>query len=245
MNADPVLIALAFSSLAALMGGVGALAFVNRKPSTVMLGVANSLAAGLMLGAAYALLVVGQEGLSLRHAAGAVAGIIYVFLSHRAAGASELELNRLDGVEDTYGYTVLLVGTLHGAAEGLAIGVAMAVSVPFGLFMALAIGVHNVPEGAVLSAILSSRGRSLPAAAALAVMANIGQILLTVVAFAVINAAPAALPWISGFAVGALVYLVMAELLPEGYREAGHTSVALAAIVALGLIVILSGLQLR
>jgi zinc transporter ZupT len=43
-----------------------------------------------------------------------------------------------------------------------------------------------------------------------------------------------------GFAAGALVYLVMAELLPECYRQAGPTSIALVTIVAMGIVVLLS-----
>ena len=48
-----------------------------------------------------------------------------------------------------------------------------------------------------------------------------------------IQESPAVLPWALGFAAGALIYLVMADLLPESYREAGSTSIALAVILAL------------
>jgi hypothetical protein len=42
-------------------------------------------------------------------------------------------------------------------------------------------------------------------------------------------------------AVGALLYLVMAELLPHCYRQAGHTSIALVAILSMGMVVLLAG----
>ena len=52
---------------------------------------------------------------------------------------------------------------------------------------------------------------------------------------------PVVLPWALGFAVGALTYLVLVELLPESYRQAGHTSIALVALVAMGIVVLLRG----
>jgi zinc transporter ZupT len=56
-----------------------------------------------------------------------------------------------------------------------------------------------------------------------------------------ITAAPGIRPWTLGFAVGALFHLVMVELLPESYRQAGHRSIALVTIVAMGMVVLLSG----
>jgi zinc transporter ZupT len=50
------------------------------------------------------------------------------------------------------------------------------------------------------------------------------------------------LPWALGFAVGGLIYLVMAELLPECYRQAGRRTIALVTIVAMGIVVLLGGL---
>ncbi len=243
---DPVLTVLLYATLAAGMGAMGVVPMLGRRQiSLFALGVANALAAGLMLGAAYALMLEGLDRVPLGGAIGALLGALYVNLTHRALGTSDLDLNRLDGVDPTYGYKVLLVDTLHGAAEGLAIGVAMVVNLTFGAFVALAIALHNIPEGIVLSAILRSRGARVHEAAGLAVAANIGQVLLAVATFAILAAAPGALPWVLGFAVGTLVYLVMAELLPECYRQAGATSVALVTITALGMIVVLSGLGIR
>ncbi len=58
-----------------------------------------------------------------------------------------------------------------------------------------------------------------------------------------VGAVPAVLPWAIGFAVGSLIYLVLAELLPESYRQAGHTSIALVTLVTMGIVVGLGGLQ--
>src|SRR3970282_1606429 len=137
------------------------------------------------------------------------------------------------------GYQVVLVNTLHAGHEGVAIGAAMLVSLHFGISMAMALAVHNIPEAMVLTSILAGRGVRVHHAAALAVAANVNQVLVAVVTFAVVGALPALFPWAVGFAVGALIYLVLAELLPESYQQAGHTSIALVTLVAKGIVVAL------
>ena len=239
---DPTLTVLIYSSLAAGAAALGAVPLGARERLPLAwIGWANALAAGLMLGAAYALMVAGLDRAPARGAAGALLGIGFVFSTHAASGTEDLDLNRLDETGPAYGYQLLLVNTLHAAPEGIAIGAAMAVSLPFGIFMALAIAVHNVPEATVFSSILTSRGVRLRDAAGLSVAANVNQVLLAIVTFAIVSAAPSVLPWALGFAVGALIYLVMAELLPECYRQAGRSSIALVTIVAMGMVVWLSG----
>ena len=70
---------------------------------------------------------------------------------------------------------------------------------------------------------------------------NVGQILLAVTTLAVVTAAPSALPWALGFAVGSLVQLVLMELLPESYHQTGQTSIAMVTVVTLGVVVLAQG----
>ena len=241
---NPTLSVLLYASLAAGVSALGAvpLAVRGRLP-LAWIGWANAAAAGLMLGVAHALVSAGMERDALRVAVGAALGIGFVALAHRATRTGNLDLNRLDETRPEYGYQVLLVSAMHAAAEGVAIGSAMALSVPFGAFTAAATALHNIPEATVLSAILTSRGVRRRDAAGLAVAADVNQVLLAVATYAVIAAAPALLPWAVGFAVGALIYLVMAELLPEAYRQTGRTSIALATILAMAIVVLLDTLR--
>ncbi len=243
---DPTLTVLLYSSLAAASAGLGVVPLlVRQRLPQAWIGWANALAAGLMLGAAYAILVVGLETAGIERvplsgAVGALLGIAFVYWTHWVSGTAELDLNRLQETASEYGYQVILINAHHAAAEGIAIGVAFLVSVPFGVFMALAIAVHNIPEATVLSAILTGRGARLRDAVGLSIGTNVSQVLLSIVTFALVAAAPGLFPWAVGFAVGALVYLVMAELLPECYRQAGPTSIGLVTIVAMGIVVLLS-----
>lgn len=242
----PTLAVLAYSGLALLWAGLGAVpvALRQRLPSS-WLGWANAVAAGLMLGIAYTLMAAGLGRTPLLGAAGAVLGIGFLYWTHGVAGTHELDLDRLGETAPDYGYQLVLVNTLHTAPEGIAIGVAMTLSPSLGAFTALAIAVHNVPEAAVLAAVLSSRGLTLPRAVGAAAATRISQVLFAVTTFAVAAAAPAVVPWALGVAVGALLYLVMAELLPHCYRQAGHTSIALVAILAMGIVVLLLGAGVR
>lgn len=242
LDLDPILTVLVWASAAAFAAGLGVLprAALGRLPLAV-LGWGNALAAGLMLGVAFVLLTEGLPTGIGYGALGGALGVGVVLLTHALTGTAELDLNALDDLDPAYGYQVVLVNTLHAAWEGVAIGAAMLVSVPFGVSMAVALAIHNVPEAMVLTEILAARGVRLTHAAALAVGANLNQVMMAVVTFAVVSAVPAALPWAVGVAVGALLQLLLSELLPESYRQAGHTSIALVALLAMGMVVAFHG----
>ncbi|MFW5947418.1 MAG: ZIP family metal transporter [Gemmatimonadota bacterium] len=239
---DPTLTVLMYSSLAALAAVVGVLPqAVRGVPSLPAIGWANALAAGLMMGVAYVLLTTGLGDRLAEGGLSALLGIAFVRGTHGLTGTGELDLADLDEAGPVYGYKVLLADTLHAAHEGIAIGAAMTISLPLGISMAVALGVHNIPEAMILSRVLTRQGTGVVQAAGIAAATNINQVLLAVVTFAVATAAPVILPWVVGFAVGALLYLLLVELLPAAYRQAGHTGIALVAIVAMGMVVLLAG----
>ncbi len=239
---NPILVVLLYSSVAAASALLGALPFVaGERFRDAWIGWANALAAGLMLGVAYTLTVEGHDRAPLAGAFGAIAGVAFIYWTRAMSGTADLDLNRTRETSSDYGYKVVLLNSLHSASEGVAIGVAMIVSLEFGIFMALALAVHNVPEATTLCAVLRGRGVRLGDAAGLAVTTNVSQVLLAVVTFAIASAAPAVFPWALGFAMGSLIYLVMVDLLPDSYRRTGHTSIAVLTSVAMGVVVLLKG----
>ncbi len=231
-----------YSSIAAASAALGILPLVNQRLFALRwVGWANALAAGLMLGAAYTLTVAGLDRAVLAGAAGALLGIGFIHGAHALSDTDDIELIAPDQPSSAHASKVFRRNALHAAPEGIAIGAAMAVNLTFGIFMALAMAVHNVPEGTVLCAALRRRHQLLVGAAE-SVAANIPQVLLAVVTFAVVPTATGLLPWALGFAAGTLVYLVMVDPLPEAYRQAGQTSIALVTSVAIGVVVLLNGL---
>jgi ZIP family zinc transporter len=205
------------------MAALGALPLQSGRAVPVRtIGWATALAAGLMIGVAYALLTVGLDRGATQTGVGALAGIAGV----AAARA---------GIHPGNAFSL---GSVHAIPEGVAIGAAMAVSLPFGVTMAATLALHNIPEGTVTIATLRP-GRGLPLSTLLAVAANLNQILFGIATFALAQWAPATLPWLLGVAVGALLHLVAAELLPASYQAAGRTSIALVTIVAVAIVVLL------
>lgn len=239
---QPLAAVLVYSGLSALAAVLGAVPHaLGREPERPVIGWANALAGGLMIGVAYTLLTAGISRSLIPEGAGALLGIGFVRLSHWVAGTGELDVEEAERSAPGDGYKAVLVDALHAADEGIAIGAAMAVSLPLGIAMAATLAVHNIPEAMVLSTVLTRRGSSVAYAAVASVGVNVNQVLLAVASFAVIETFEGTMPVVAGFAVGALMYRTLVELLPESYKQAGETSIALVTLLAMGVVVLLGG----
>lgn len=117
---------------------------------------------------------------------------------------------------------LLLVGvmTAHSAAEGVGVGVAFGGGSDLGLFIALAIAVHNIPEGLAISLTLVPRGVGVGKSAFWSVFSSLPQPLLAVPAFVFVESFGTLLPYGLGFAAGAMTWMVFAELVPEARKDA-------------------------
>jgi ZIP family zinc transporter len=214
----------AWSVLAALAAGLGPF-FIGRK----YLGWANAFAAGMMLGAGYLVMDAGLGRSAPLASAGAALGTIATFSIHGWLGVG------------TRPVTAYLASAVHSAPEGIAMGAAMALSPAFGAFVVLTFAIHNISESAVVISQLEAGGFQRGRATLLAMGARATQILLAIIAYALAVTFELAQPLTLGFAFGALVYLCIAELLPEAYHTAGRTSIAVVASVAAGVVSLLGG----
>ena len=95
-----------------------------------------------------------------------------------------------------------------------------------GLLITVAIAIHNIPEGLAISLVLVPRGTSVRAAAGWSIFSSLPQPLLAVPAFLFVNAFSSILPIGLGFAAGAMVWMVVGELLPEALAAAPRRVVA-------------------
>ncbi len=243
MTAEPILTVLLFSTAAAATAPFGVIPFAILGTVPVpWLGGAFALASGFMLGVGYILMaqgLLGQEALA--PILGAVLGVAYTWWTHRFSGNDDFDIygGPPDEIRE---YKALVLSGLHSASEGVAIGVAMTINLHLGVFTALALAIHNGAEGMALTWTLSRRNVRLAHSAALCFFTNVPQIMLAVTTFSVVSAAPAVLPWTIGFASGALVYLVLTELLPSSYQNGRHTHVSLLVSFSAGGVVLLEGL---
>ena len=223
-----VLVVFAVALATALATGLGVLPFVlTGSPDRAWLGTANGLAAGLMLGASAGLCYEGAGYGLERTAFGVLAGAGFIFVSGRVIDhGRELHLGALHGADARKALLIVGIMTLHSFAEGVGIGVAFGVEETFGLLIGIAIAVHNIPEGLAISLVLIPRGASTRAAAAWSIFSSLPQPFMAVPAFLFVEEFSAFLPVGLGFAAGAMLWLVVADLLPEALQTAGPWRVA-------------------
>jgi zinc transporter ZupT len=129
---------------------------------------------------------------------------------------------------------MLIVGamTMHSFAEGIGLGVAFGGEEALGLLIAIAIAVHNIPEGLAISLVLVSRGASVRSAAGWSIFSSIPQPLMALPAFLFVEEFTGFLPVGLGFAAGAMAWLVVAELLPEAIETTRKPVVAVSVVGA-------------
>lgn len=227
-------------SLAVLTSACGAAPLALRPTlAGEWIGVGSGIAAGVMLAVSGGLAVEGaQRGPGLL-AAGAVAGLLFVRALRRAlAHVGELDLVGLAGGDGGRAVLIVAVLTLHSAAEAIGLGSSFAGSGTFGVTIALALAVHKLPEGFAVSLALVPRGVRLRTAAIFAGLAAAPLPLLALPSFLFVNAFRGVLPAALGFAGGAMVGVVLGEMLPEALRSApprrvfAYGGLALAVTVA-------------
>lgn len=233
--------------------GAGLVFFFKSIRKTILNGMLG-FAAGVMIAASFWSLL--APGIALAEDLGQTAyitaavgflaggGFLYLvdkLLPHLHMG---LDTAKAEGIKTSWQRSVLLVLaiTLHNIPEGLAVGVAFgAVSAGMGttatlagaIALAIGIGLQNFPEGAAVSIPLRregfGRGKAFLYGQASGIVEPIAGVFG---AFAVIRIRPI-LPYALAFAAGAMIYVVIEELIPEAQREEGGSKTDIATIGAM------------
>lgn len=116
--------------------------------------------------------------------------------------------------------------TLHNVPEGMAVGLAFALAAggenPAGAAaLALGIGIQNFPEGAAISLPLRQEGKSLGRAFAGGMLSGVVEPLFGILVVLAAAWARPLMPWLLSFAAGAMLYVVVEELVPQAHSRAG------------------------
>ncbi len=150
--------------------------------------------------------------------------LIDIFLPHLHPGAPHEET---EGVKTTWHRSMLLVSaiTLHNIPEGLAVGVAFGAAAAgdeqtFGAAVALAIGIglQNFPEGAAVSLPLRREGLSRKDSFWWGQLSALVEPVAAVLGAAIVVFMDPLLPYALAFAAGAMIFVVVEELVPEAHR---------------------------
>ncbi|MEE8398093.1 MAG: ZIP family metal transporter [Desulfobacterales bacterium] len=211
---------------------------VNRKVLDGMLG----FAAGVMIAASYWSLLAPAIEMSEGKALPAWLPAVIGFLAGGAFlwGADKIlphlhlgfPMEDAEGIKTSWRRSVLLVLaiTLHNIPEGLAVGVAfgaVAVGHPSStltaaIALAIGIGIQNFPEGLAVSMPLRREGMSRRKSFGYGQLSGMVEPIAAVVGAAVVVLAMPMLPYALSFAAGAMIFVVVEELIPESQRG-NHT----------------------
>ncbi|MFA5260616.1 MAG: ZIP family metal transporter [Candidatus Omnitrophota bacterium] len=207
---------------------------VNRKVLDAMLG----FAAGVMIAASFWSLLAPALEMSKELGVwswfpaafgfllgGAFLRIVDYFMPHLHLG---LPMDQAEGVKTSFRRTTLLIlaVTLHNIPEGLAVGVAIgaaaaglpSATLPAALALAFGIGIQNMPEGLAISAPLRREGISRKKSFFYGQLSGIVEPIASVLGAAVVLVIRPALPYALAFAAGAMIFVVVEEVIPESQQ---------------------------
>ena len=225
-----------FATVTAVATGLGALPSVFiRGMSRRWLGISNAAASGLMLAASFGLVYEGVRYGVFQTVAGALLGLAAIVLArhliedHGGAVAFS-EMGAFDARK-----AVMIVGvmTAHSFTEGVGLGVSFGGGQALGLFITVAIAVHNIPEGLAISLVLVPRGVGAFKAGLWSIFSSLPQPIMAVPAFLFVSTFEPLLPYGLGFAAGAMIWMVFSELVPDALEETSHDLVAVVATLSI------------
>ncbi len=173
-------------------------------------------------------------------AAGFLLGIAFLLLLDRLIPHLHMNSDKAEGLQSKLPKNImmLLAVTLHNIPEGMAVGVVYAgmlygggMSSSAALALAIGIAIQNFPEGAIISMPLKAEGMSKGRAFAAGVISGAVEPLGALLTVAAAGLIVPAMPYLLSFAAGAMIYVVVEELIPE--MSAGeHSNIGTIAFAA-------------
>ncbi len=152
-------------------------------------------------------------------------GILFLLALDRAIPHLHMYAERAEGPRSKAKKTTMMVlaVTLHNIPEGMAVGVVYAglrsgsaeITAGGALALALGIAIQNFPEGAIISMPLHAEGRSKPKAFLDGVLSGAVEPVAAAITVLFSGLIVPAMPYLLSFAAGAMMYVVVEELIPE------------------------------
>lgn len=234
---DPILLALIGTLGTFLATAAGAaMVFLLRTESTkdikhIFLG----FAAGIMIAASvWSLLIPAinmaeQQGKTgwIPAAGGFLLGGFFLYLLDRLLPHLHVDSQNPEGLPSSWKRTTLLIFavTLHNIPEGLAVGLAFgmaaqgssSITLASAVALAIGIGLQNFPEGAAISLPLYQEGLSKTKAFLYGSASGIVEPIAGVTGVLLIGSMEPLMPWLLALAAGAMIYVVVEELIPEAH----------------------------
>ncbi len=257
----PVLLAFLATLFTWLLTAIGASVVfffksLDKKFMNGMLG----LAAGIMIAASFwsllepAFAISEEQGYRIPWipvVSGFLGGTMFIFLidkllPHLHIGSKP---ENAEGIKTQWNRSTLLVMaiTLHNIPEGLAVGVAFASIASTGdvsyimpaIILAIGMGVQNIPEGAAVSLPLRRDGMSRGKAFFWGQFSGFVEVIGGLIGVVAVISAKSILPYALAFSAGAMIYVVIEELIPQAQSEGKTDIPTIGAILGFSLMMIL------
>ena len=225
---------------------------LNNKIQKVLLGFAS----GVMIAASIWSLIMPAIDMSsdmrmpwIPAAVGFLLGIAFLLLLDTIIPHLHLNSDEVEGISGKKKLkksTMLVFAvTLHNIPEGMAVGVVLAgayyrnlpLTMSGALALSIGIAIQNFPEGAIISMPLIGEGYSKPKSFLLGVLSGIVEPIAALITILLIGFIEPILPYLLAFAAGAMIYVVVEELIPEA-QEGKHSNLATIAL-AIGFVVMM------
>ena len=224
---------------------------INARIEKVLLG----FAAGVMMSASVWSLLV--PSIDMTEAQGNVAwipaaigfllGIIFLLILDSIIPHLHLKSKKPEGLKAKLKNATMMVlaVTIHNIPEGMALGVTFAgalignqeITIAGALALSVGIAIQNFPEGAIVSMPLKGEGVSKGKAFLYGTLSGIVEPISAIITIFLINLVVPILPYLLAFAAGAMIYVVVEELIPEA-QEGEHTNIATIG-VAVGFVIMM------
>ncbi|QDT35668.1 ZIP family metal transporter [Stratiformator vulcanicus] len=215
------------------------------------IGLGYGFAAGLMFSASvYNLLLpalqlaegrVDRISSLLQVTAGLGLGAFFLWVVGRQLTPENLQAKWFKSMGGRTGLLVFIAMSLHSLPEGVAVGVGYAAETHhpemegWGFFLAMAIAIHNIPEGLAVALPMRAAGMSLPRCFWFAVATSLPQPIGAVPAALAVWLFEPLLQLLLGFAAGAMIFLVMDEIIPDALETRKRGEVAWSFLIGFAL----------
>ncbi len=174
-------------------------------------------------------------------AGGFVFGSIFLMLLDFLMPHLHLGESHAEGLHSSFRRTTLLIlaVTLHNIPEGMAVGLAFAMAAQHpedpslyaaAFALAMGIGIQNFPEGAAISLPLRQEGMSRLKAFVFGSLSGIVELIFGVGITLIAAFISPYMPWLLAFAAGAMIYVVVEELIPEA-NQGEHSNLGTVGVM--------------
>ena len=170
-------------------------------------------------------------------AVGFLAGMAFLLLIDELTPHLHLGAQKAEGPRSRLSRTVMLAlaVTIHNLPEGMAVGVVFAgeaqgLSLSAALAVSIGIAIQNIPEGAIISMPMHAEGNSRLKSFLLGTLSGVVEPIGSVAILLLAGVLGVALPYLLAFAAGAMMYVVVEELIPET-AQGHHTNLSTIGFV--------------